>query len=234
MKTADPELMRAINRFHVMDAIRRLGPISRVEISEQTELSPTTISAITAALLEDGLVIPRQIAPAPDQLRGRPRIMLELNPEAASVCGAKLAPDKITIAVTDFQGDVLSTVAIPIRIDRQPASVILDLVEDGVRSCIEAAGLLVENINGLASGSWIVERASVSVATVLFNERDLKLGHDLQNRLGVPTSVDSDVNLIPCEHWFGHGRVSRLLGVRSSTPLDLASFTEVLFGGRMG
>jgi hypothetical protein len=30
MKTADPELMRAINRFHVMDAIRRLGPVSRV------------------------------------------------------------------------------------------------------------------------------------------------------------------------------------------------------------
>jgi hypothetical protein len=28
MKTADPELMRAINRFHVMDAIRRFGPVS--------------------------------------------------------------------------------------------------------------------------------------------------------------------------------------------------------------
>ena len=42
MKTADPELMRAINRFHVMDAIRRFGPVSRVEISQLTELSPTT------------------------------------------------------------------------------------------------------------------------------------------------------------------------------------------------
>ena len=56
MKTADPELMRAINRFHVMDAIRRLGPISRVEISDFTELSATTVSAITAALLDDILV----------------------------------------------------------------------------------------------------------------------------------------------------------------------------------
>lgn len=71
VKTADPELMRAINRFHVMDAIRRCGPISRVEISEQTELSPTTVSAITAALLDDGLIVPRQVAPAPDQPRGR-------------------------------------------------------------------------------------------------------------------------------------------------------------------
>jgi len=36
MKTADPEFMRAINRFHVMDAIRRHGPIARVEICERT------------------------------------------------------------------------------------------------------------------------------------------------------------------------------------------------------
>jgi predicted NBD/HSP70 family sugar kinase len=209
MKTADPELMRAINRFHVMDAIRRSGSISRVEISEQTELSPTTVSAITAALLEDGLIIPRQVAPAPDQVRGRPRIMLELNPTAASVCGAKLAPNKITIAVTNFQADVLGTVSIPIRVDRQPASVILDLVEDGVRSCIEAAGMLVEDINSLCLGvPGIVERASgICRYSPLFSERDLKLGLDLQERLKVPTTVDSDVNLITlAEQWFGHGR----------------------------
>jgi predicted NBD/HSP70 family sugar kinase/DNA-binding MarR family transcriptional regulator len=209
MKTADPELMRAINRFHVMDAIRRSGSISRVEISEQTDLSPTTVSAITAALLEDGLIVPRQVAPTPDQPRGRPRIMLELNPEAASVCGAKLAPNKITIAVTNFQADVLSTVTIPIRVDRQPASVILDLVEDGVRSCIEAAGLLVENISGLCVGvPGIVERASgICRYSPLFSERDLRLSLDLEERLHVPTSVDSDVNLITlAEHWFGHGR----------------------------
>jgi predicted NBD/HSP70 family sugar kinase len=192
-----------------MDAIRRSGSISRVEISEQTELSPTTVSAITAALLEDGLIVPRQVAPAPDQVRGRPRIMLELNPGAASVCGAKLAPDKITIAVTNFQADVLGTVSIPIRVDRQPASVILDLVEDGVRSCIEAAGMLVEDINSICLGvPGIVERASgICRYSPIFSERDLRLGLDLQQRLNVPTSVDSDVNLITlAEQWFGHGR----------------------------
>ncbi|MET0427268.1 MAG: ROK family transcriptional regulator [Microvirga sp.] len=209
MKTADPELMRAINRFHVMDAIRRSGPISRVEISGQTELSPTTVSAITAALLEDGLIVPRQVAPAPDQLRGRPRIMLELNPEAAFVCGAKLAPDAITVAVTNFQADVLGSLSLPIRVDRQPVSVILDLIEDGIRSCVEAAGLPIETINGVCLGvPGIVERASgICRYSPLFEERDLRLGLDLQDRLRVPTTIDSDVNLVTlAEHWFGHGR----------------------------
>ena len=70
MKTADPELMRAINRFHVMDAIRRFGPVSRVEISQFTELSATTVSAITAALLDDRLIIPLQVGAV---ARRRPR-----------------------------------------------------------------------------------------------------------------------------------------------------------------
>ncbi len=73
MKTADPELMRAINRFHVMDAIRRFGPVSRVEISQFTELSPTTVSAITAALLDDRLIVPMQVGAVRDGGRGRSR-----------------------------------------------------------------------------------------------------------------------------------------------------------------
>jgi predicted NBD/HSP70 family sugar kinase len=209
MKTADPELMRAINRFHIMDAIRRLGPISRVEISERTELSPTTVSAITAALLEDGLIVPRHVGPASDQLRGRPRVMLELNPEAASVCGAKLAPNQITVAVTNFQADVLNSVAVPIRVDRQPASVTLDLVEDAVRHCVEDSNLTIENISGLCVGiPGVIERASgICRYSPLFRERDLRFSDDLQARLGIPVTVDSDVNLITqAEHWFGHGR----------------------------
>ena len=121
MKTADPELMRAINRFHVMDAIRRSGPVSRVEISESTELSTTTVSAITAALLEDRLIVPLHVGALRDAARGRPRVMLKLNPDAAHVVGVKLAPDQITVAVTDFCGDVVSSLGLPVRIDRQTA-----------------------------------------------------------------------------------------------------------------
>ena len=130
MKTADPELMRAINRFHVMDAIRRFGPVSRVEISQLTELSSTTVSAITAALLDDRLIIALQVGAVRDAGRGRPRVMLKLNPDAAYVVGVKLAHDQITVGVTNFCADILRSLALPIRIDRQTASVIADLVED--------------------------------------------------------------------------------------------------------
>lgn len=213
MKTADPELMRAINRFHVMDAIRRFGPIARVEISDRTQLSPTTVSAITAALIDDALIIPHAIdsvrdAPK-DAARGRPRVMLELNPDAAFVVGVKLAPDQITVATTNFRADVLKTLTLPIRIDRQPVSVIADLVEDGVRRCVADADLTMDKINGVCVGlPGVVERAAgVCRQSPIFRERDVSFAAELKTRLGIDASVDSDVNLVTlAEHWFGMGR----------------------------
>jgi predicted NBD/HSP70 family sugar kinase len=209
MKTADPELMRAINRFHVMDAIRRFGPVSRVEISQLTELSPTTVSAITAALLDDRLITPLQVGAVRDAGRGRPRVMLKLNPDAAYVVGVKLAADQITVAVTNFCADILRSLAMPIRLDRQTGAVIADLVEDGVRRCVSDAGLDIVEISGVCVGlPGVVERAAgVCRQSPILQERDVPFGADLSQRLGVPASIDSDVNLVTlAEHWFGQAR----------------------------
>ena len=239
MKTADPELMRAINRFHVMDAIRRFGPVSRVEISEFTELSATTVSAITAALLDDKLIIPLQVGAVRDLGRGRPRVMLKLNPDAARVVGVKLAPDQITVAVTNFCADVLRTLALPIRIDRQTASVIADLVEDGVRRCVSDADLEMSDISGVCVGlPGVVERAAgVCRQSPIFGERDIPFGAELTRRLGVAVSIDSDVNLVTlAEHWFGQARALNdflVVSVESSLGLGILHNGE-LFRGANG
>lgn len=213
MKTADPELMRAINRFHVMDAIRRAGPIARVEISDLTQLSPTTVSAITAALLDDGLVIPRALGTVrdsnADMARGRPRVLLELNPNAAFVVGAKLTPDHITVATTDFTAETLASLTLPIRISRQPVHVIADLIEDGVQRCVADAGLPIEKIAGLCIGlPGRVDRATgICQSSPIFSEPNLPLARHVQDRLAITTVIESDVNLITiAESWFGEAR----------------------------
>ncbi|WP_421723241.1 ROK family protein [Bauldia sp.] len=209
MKTADPELMRAINRVHVMDTIRRFGPISRTEISERTELSPTTVSAITALLLADNLIAPHAVGAIRDATRGRPRVMLELNPSAAYVVGVKLTPDQITIATTNFRADVMNALSLPIRIDRQSVPVIADLVEDGIRRSVADASLTIEGISGVCVGlPGVVERESgLCRQSPIFNTPDVPFGKELSDRLGLSVTVDTDVNLVTlAEHWFGQGR----------------------------
>ncbi|RYD63234.1 MAG: winged helix-turn-helix domain-containing protein, partial [Verrucomicrobiaceae bacterium] len=83
--------MREINKFHVLEAIRHHGQISRVEISERTLLSGTTVSAITGALIEEGLIHAIHTPSNGETQRGRPRVLLGLVPDAAYVLGIKIS-----------------------------------------------------------------------------------------------------------------------------------------------
>jgi predicted NBD/HSP70 family sugar kinase len=210
MKTADPELMRAINRFNILDTIRRHGAISRVEISESTQLSTTTVSAITASLLDDGLILARHEGDLRNAAaRGRPRVMLELNPEAARVVGAKISANRMVFVVTDFRGEVLSRLTLDLRVDRQPLSVISDLIEDGVRRCVVDAGLSLNEIDTVCLGlPGVIEHRTGQVRTSpIFRETGVPFASDMSERLGTKTIIESDAHAITlAHHWFGQAR----------------------------
>ncbi len=214
IKTADPELIRAINRFHVLNTVRRHGPISRVEIAERTELSRATVSAITGALIEDALINVRHVQVGDGHngdsgVRGRPRVMLELNREAACVCGVRLSTDRISIALTDFRADVIGSVNLPIRPARQTVDVVADIIEDGVRQCVADAGLGLESLNGIGIGlPGVVDgRTGICLASPILSEDSTDLVALLDERLPAPVTVENDAHLIAmAESWFGHGR----------------------------
>ena len=233
MKTADPELMRAINRFHVLDAIRRNGSISRTEICAGTELSSTTVSAITGSLLEDGLIVTRAIGSIRTAQRGRPRVMLELNPGAARVVGVRLGPQRIVCVVTDFQGDVLADLAIPVRVERQTSVVIADLVEDGVRRCIADAGLALGAVSSVCVVlPGVTEHTTGTVRySPILRERDVPLGAAISSRLDLPTLVESDSNAAAvAEHWF---RRCRQLDDFLVVTIDHSLGLGVIHGGQL-
>ena len=209
MKTADPELMRAINRYHVIDVIRRDGPIARVEISERTELSRATVSAITGALIEEGLIEFVRIEPTESGARGRPRVMLRLNGAAYHAVGVKLSAHRIGITVTDAKGEPLSSLALPVRLARQAPEVIADLVEDGVRRCVADARLTMRKIDGMGVGipGVIDGQAGVSHWSPILGPDPVPFAQALEKRLGARTLIENDANLVTvAEHWFGHGR----------------------------
>ncbi|MDK4739542.1 ROK family protein [Rhizobium sp. LEGMi198b] len=210
MKTADPELMRAINRFNVLDTIRRAGSIARIEISERTQLSTTTVSAITASLLDDGLILARTEGDLREAAaRGRPRVMLELNPDAARVVGAKIAANRMVFVVADFRGEVQSTLTLALRVDRQPISVIADLIEDGVRRCVVDANLALDEIDSVCLGlPGVIEHRTGHVrSSPIFRESGVDFAREMSERLGVTTIVESDAHAITlAHHWFGEAR----------------------------
>ena len=201
--------MRAINRYHVIDAIRRAGPIARVAISERTELSAATVSAITAALIEEGLVQVHHVAPNGDATRGRPRVLLGLNGGAYHVVGVKLSAHRIGVAVTDARGEPLAELVLPLRVSRQSPDVVADLVEDGVRRCVADAGLRMAEISGIGIGlpGVIDGNTGVSHWSPVLGLAPVPFAEAVSRRLGTPAMLENDANLVAlAEHWFGYGR----------------------------
>mgnify|MGYP001068988749 CR=1 FL=1 len=103
---ADTELVRRQNRGLVLGALRRAGPLARVELGRETGLSPATISAITGDLLAEHILVTADIDERAERPlgRGRPRVALTLNDEAAYVLGVKISLNSVTLLLSDYSG----------------------------------------------------------------------------------------------------------------------------------
>ena len=232
-KTADPELMRAINRRLVLNAIRERGSVSRVELAEQIQLSRATISAITGALIDENLIHAHHVQFANGGPRGRPRVKLELNPDATYVVGVKLAAHQISIAVTDFTADVVRSVTLPIRVTRQAVKVVADVIEDGIRRCVADAGLAMDRISGVGIGlpGIIDSPAGLCHQTPILGDGPIAFGRLMVDRLGIPVTLENDASLvILAEHWFGHGRG---LGTFAAITLEQTVSLGLMVGGEL-
>ncbi len=216
VKIADPLLMREINKYHVLETIRCHGQISRVEISERTLLSGTTVSAITAALIDEGLIAATHTPPANDTQRGRPRVLLALVADAAYVAGIKISETLMTATIADFRGETVAAVQLPIRLARQTPTVIADLIEDAVRDCIVKSGIDPTRIKGIGIGvPGIVDpRSGKSHASSVFGEREMPIASLLEERMGVPVKLEKPAHLIAlAESWFGYAQRNRSFAV---------------------
>jgi predicted NBD/HSP70 family sugar kinase len=208
MQTGDAELLRAINRYRVLDAIRRFEPISRSDICERTQLGRTTVSAIIGELIESG-VVSSEPHDAAHTGRGRPRDFLRMNPDLAYVVGAKLSMHQVSITVTNLRADLFASEILPVRTWRLTPDVIADLLEDGIRAAIAKAGIDENKIAGIGVGipGFINAVTGTSHWSPILGEEIVPFAAMLQERLGIATIIENDANLVTlAERWFGEGQ----------------------------
>lgn len=209
VKVADPLLMREINKYNVLETIRRHGKISRVEISERTLLSATTVSAITSALLEEGLIQAIHSEQIGVSQRGRPRVFLELIPDAAYVVGVLISEKQTIASIANFKGEAVLSIDVPVRIARWQPETMVDLIEDTVRETIKQSGVNPLKVKGIGIGvPGIVDpKSGRSHSSTVFGTREMPIGALLEERMGIPVQIERPANLIAlAKNWFGHSQ----------------------------
>jgi predicted NBD/HSP70 family sugar kinase len=206
MEAANRDFTREVNLFSILNNIREAGSISRVEIAEATGQSRSSVTTITALLIDQGLIFEGKGNNSTK--RGRRRVMLALNPEAAYAIGIKIAAYRLTFAVVDFVGQVRSSLSIPFRVGERPEQVLTDILEEGILHCLDQARL---NLSDL-SGCGLAVPGFVDSATGTCYWCPIKNGLSnicelLSGRLGIDVYLANDANSFTvASQWFGLGR----------------------------
>lgn len=194
----------------ILDTMRRHGPLSRVELAGRTGLSRSTVTEITGTLLREGqLHLEEAPTLAEKSARGRPRVLLRINPQASYAVGVRISVTHITVSVTDFVCEVVGSTKIPFRSNRQPPNVVADVVEDAVRSAVVSCGLSLDQIGAVCAGvpGLVDARTGECHWSTAFSRVPVRFGALLEERLGIPCTIESHaVPLAAYERLFGRAQ----------------------------
>ncbi len=199
------DLIRAINRSHILNVIKTLGPVARAEIARLTGLSPATVTAITADLIAEELVFEKQTG---DSRGGRRPILLALNPGGRYVAGIKLMEEAAVGALTDLEATIIARQTVSLPPDH-PVEGVLAVLAGMVAALLAEANVSRRKLLGVGLGlAGIVdsERGLLRQSPYL-GWRDLPLRDLLRAKVKVPVYIDNDVNTLTlAERWFGSGQ----------------------------
>jgi len=197
--------IRSLNQSAVINAIHRNGRISRTDLAAELRLSPAAITALTAPLIEGGLVMEAAVGISASV--GRKPILLGINYDHAMVLGVKVMNQGIIAALTNLNAEVQAVHNEPIA-DTGVATVI-KAIKRATEVLAPETGAAGANLIGMGVNlPGIVDHQAGSVRhSPLLGWYQVPFAAALRDEIGLPALIENDVNALAAAHaWFGHGR----------------------------
>jgi predicted NBD/HSP70 family sugar kinase len=208
-KGSNLNLVKAHNLSAILLRLLRSEVVSRVELAKELSLSNTTITNLTAELLENQIIIEEEIeAPAKRSRVGRPRRMLRLVPSARYAIGVHIGIGMYRVAVTDLLANMVANQTAQFDLLSPPEEVIKEIAAV-IEDVIKQSGVDRKRIIGIGVGaSGLVDTiAGVNVVATRLNWKDVPIRSLLESHLNLPISVENNVRSMALgEAFFGTGR----------------------------
>lgn len=202
---ANQSLARKHNSSLILDLLRLEGPCSRASLASRISLTRSSVSRIVDELRTEKLI--REVNLSRGR-KGRPGMLLELDPRGGSAIGLEIGVNFLSILLTDFRANVLWRERV-------------DLLEDsGLETYLRRAEQLLQKalclamdrgmrMMGIGIAVWgLVDNvAGVIRFAPNLKWRNLPLKQRWQDKFQVPVYLENDANASALgEYYFGAGR----------------------------
>ncbi|MCT4563817.1 MAG: ROK family protein [Maledivibacter sp.] len=95
-------------RFKILDKIYAKGPISRIDISNELEITPATVSKITGKMIGEDLIHEIGEVMSTQNKSGRKKILLGISSNHSFYIGTELSQKYISFCLTDNTGRIFN------------------------------------------------------------------------------------------------------------------------------
>ena len=201
--------LRRENRAAVLWSLYFSQPGTRQDLSAATGLSAASVTNVIRELLNEGIVVE---AGSVDSDGGRPRVMLEVNPDHGYVIGADIGETRVRVELFDLAMRERAKADFPLNPREHDVDVVVASILSGLDSVLTESGIEPAAVLGMGVGiPGIVEQrpeALVHGQTYGWEavpiERLLRAGTDL------PLYIENGAKTMgQAELWFGAGRGAR-------------------------
>ncbi len=203
MKKADADIMRSTNRRAVLSALRNNGAMARVDIGAALSLSPAAVSGITADFLAEGVLLELDSKAEPAKLaRGRPRILLNINPNSALFVGLRLTFDRLDVFLGDALNNLVEHAVYTTDTRALTAEQLVDFIVAGTNSLLEKRSRNISDVAGVGIAvQGIVNETQGRIRwSPVLTCTPVNLGEALERRFSVPVTMDNDANTLALAH----------------------------------
>jgi N-acetylglucosamine repressor len=218
---SDHETMKRNNQLVILRTIRALGPVSRVRLQRETNLSWGTITSSTKELLEKRIV--EEIGAVNTGVGRRP-VELDMNTAVHFVVGVRLGGSYIRSIVLDIKGNTEAEYKQSVDASGSKEKILSQLFES-VDSILDKARIGLDKVVGIgvAAPGAIDARAGICLyAPHHPNWKNVNLRQAFVQRFGKPCYVDHVNNCTALgQMLFGQGRgINNLLCVLLGTGIS--------------
>lgn len=185
---------REAARRRLLDALRREGPMARVEIGQHLGMSPASVSDLTANLLDEGILLAEEADQTSSLIRGRPKTRLFFADSLGSVIGVWTGFNRIELRLVDSAGRNRASRHIERPLRNLEAEELMDVLADTISAFARDSDAADVKAIGLACQGYVDTRDGIVAWSPVLGTRDLPLAAGLSERLGKPVLIENDAS----------------------------------------